>query len=92
MVGPGQFQSEDLIALSMAVAALHFFALNVLYPKFLGNRMQINPLAVTLALLFWGWLWGGVGLVLPQFDHSCARRSIFDHVESLKPWGRGWEE
>jgi predicted PurR-regulated permease PerM len=86
MVGLGQFQSEDLIALSMAVAALHFFALNVLYPKFLGNRMQINPLAVTLALLFWGWLWGGVGLVL-AIPITAAAKIIFDHVESLKPWG-----
>jgi len=86
MVGLGQFQSEDLIALSMAVAALHFFALNVLYPKFLGNRMQLNPLAVTLALLFWGWLWGGVGLVL-AIPITAAAKIIFDHVESLKPWG-----
>jgi predicted PurR-regulated permease PerM len=86
VVGLGQFQSEDLIALSMAVAALHFFALNVLYPKFLGNRMQLNPLAVTLALLFWGWLWGGVGLVL-AIPITAAAKIIFDHVESLKPWG-----
>jgi predicted PurR-regulated permease PerM len=86
MVGLGQFQSEDLIALSMAVAALHFFALNVLYPKFLGNRMQLNPLAVTMALLFWGWLWGGVGLVL-AIPITAAAKIIFDHVDSLKPWG-----
>src|SRR5215475_1078234 len=86
LVGLGHFQSEDLIALSMAVAALHFFALNVLYPKFLGNRMQLNPLAVTLALLFWGWLWGGVGLVL-AIPITAAAKIIFDHVDSLKPWG-----
>jgi len=86
MVGLGQFQSEDLIALSMAVAALHFFALNVLYPKFLGNRMQINPLAVTLALLFWGWLWGGVGLVL-AIPITGAAKIIFEHVESMKHSG-----
>ncbi|HMK22417.1 MAG TPA: AI-2E family transporter, partial [Terriglobales bacterium] len=63
-VGFGQLASEDLLALLVAVAALHFFALNVLYPKFLGNRLQLNPLAVTMALLFWGWFWGGMGLVL----------------------------
>ena len=86
VVGLGQFGSEDLIALSVAVAALHFFALNVLYPKFLGNRMQLNPLAVTLALLFWGWLWGGIGLVL-AIPITAAVKIIFDHVESLRPWG-----
>jgi len=86
MVGLGQFGSEDLVALSLAVVALHFFAMNVLYPKFLGNRMQLNPLAVTMSLLFWGWLWGGVGLVL-AIPITAAIKIIFDHVESLKPWG-----
>jgi predicted PurR-regulated permease PerM len=86
MVGLGQLESGDLFALSVAVVALHFFALNVLYPKFLGNRMQLNPLAVTMALLFWGWLWGGVGLVL-AIPITAAIKIIFDHVESLKPWG-----
>jgi predicted PurR-regulated permease PerM len=86
MVGLGQLESGDLLALSVAVVALHFFALNVLYPKFLGNRMQLNPLAVTLALLFWGWLWGGMGLVL-AIPITAAMKIIFDHVEALKPWG-----
>jgi len=86
MVGLGQLDSGDLIALSVAVVALHFFALNVLYPKFLGNRMQLNPLAVTMAVLFWGWLWGGIGLAL-AIPITAAIKIIFDHVESLKPWG-----
>ena len=85
-VGFGQMASEDLLALMVAVAALHFFALNVLYPKFLGNRLQLNPLAVTLALLFWGWFWGGMGLVL-AIPITAAVKIIFDHIDSLKPWG-----
>ncbi len=86
MVGLGQLESGDLVALSVMVVALHFFALNVLYPKFLGNRMQLNPLAVTMTLLFWGWLWGGMGLIL-AIPITAAMKIIFDHVESLKAWG-----
>jgi predicted PurR-regulated permease PerM len=86
-VGVGQLASEDLLALLVAVAALHFFALNVLYPKFLGNRMQLNPLAVTIALLFWGWFWGGIGLVL-AIPITAAVKIVFDHIDALKPWGR----
>jgi len=85
-VGFGQLHNEDLFALLVAVAALHFFALNVLYPKFLGNRLQLNPLAVTLALLFWGWYWGGIGLVL-AIPLTAAVKIIFDHIDALKPWG-----
>ncbi len=86
MVSLGQLESGDLAAISLMVAALHFFALNVLYPKVLGNRMQLNPLAVTIALLFWGWLWGGMGLIL-AIPITAAMKIIFDHVEALKPWG-----
>ena len=86
IVGLGQLDSGDLAAISLMVAALHFFALNVLYPKVLGNRMQLNPLAVTITLLFWGWLWGGMGLVL-AIPITAAMKIIFDHVEALKPWG-----
>ena len=86
IVGLGQLDSGELAAISLIVAALHFFALNVLYPKVLGNRMQLNPLAVTITLLFWGWLWGGMGLVL-AIPITAAMKIIFDHVEALKPWG-----
>ena len=86
LVGLGQTDSGDLFAICVLVLALHFFALNVMYPKFLGNRMQINPLAVTIALLFWGWLWGAMGLIL-AIPITAAMKIIFDHVESLKPWG-----
>ena len=86
IVGLGPLDSGDLAAISLIVAALHFFAMNVLYPKVLGNRMQINPLAVTIALLFWGWLWGGMGLIL-AIPITAAMKIIFDHVEALKTWG-----
>jgi len=60
--------------------------LNVLYPKFLGNRLQLNPLAVTLSALLWGSLWGAVGLLL-CVPITAALKIIFDHVERLKPYG-----
>ncbi len=85
-VGIGKFSSEDFLAIAITVIALHLIALNVLYPKFLGNRLQLNPLAVTMALLFWAWLWGAAGLVL-AIPITAAMKIIFDHIESLKPWG-----
>jgi predicted PurR-regulated permease PerM len=86
VVGLGQLDSGGLFAISVMVLALHFLALNVLYPKFLGNRMRLNPLAVTMALLFWGWLWGGMGLIL-AIPITAAMKIIFDHVDALNPWG-----
>ncbi len=78
--------SQDIFAIAIAVVALHLVALNILYPKFLGNRMRLNPLAVTMALLLWAWLWGAIGLVL-AIPITAAMKIVFDHVETLKPYG-----
>src|SRR5882724_1258381 len=85
-VGLEHLGSQDIFAISVVVIALHLVALNILYPKFLGNRMQLNPLAVTMALLLWAWLWGAMGLVL-AVPITAAMKIIFDHIESLKPYG-----
>ena len=37
---------------------------NVLIPKFIGSRVEIGPVAATVGILFWGWLWGVLGLLL----------------------------
>jgi predicted PurR-regulated permease PerM len=86
VVAMDQSQSTDVIVIIVTVFLLHVFSLNVLYPKFLGNRLQLNPLAVTISLLFWGWLWGAMGLVL-AIPLTGAIRIVFDHVQPLRPYG-----
>jgi predicted PurR-regulated permease PerM len=84
--GIGQINSEQVFIVVLTVLGLHLFALNVLYPKIIGKRLQLNPLAVTLALLFWGWLWGAMGLIL-AVPITAALKIVFDHVDGLRPWG-----
>jgi predicted PurR-regulated permease PerM len=82
----GHVHSAGLLGIAITVFGLHLFALNVLYPKFLGSRLQLNPLAVTLALLFWGFIWGAMGLVL-AIPITAGIKIILDHVEPLRPYG-----
>jgi predicted PurR-regulated permease PerM len=86
LVSVGQLQASDLLALALIVFVVHLIGLNVLYPKFLGSRLQLNPLAVTVALLFWGWLWGAIGLAL-AIPITAAMKIIFDNVEGLRAYG-----
>jgi predicted PurR-regulated permease PerM len=69
-----------------SIIGLHLLAMNVLYPKILGKRLQLNPLALTLALLFWGWLWGAMGLIL-AVPITGAFKIICDHIDPLRPYG-----
>jgi predicted PurR-regulated permease PerM len=84
--GFGQVHGGGMLTIVLTVLGLHVFAINILYPKLIGRRLQLNPLAVTIALLIWGWLWGAVGLIL-AVPLTAALKIIFDHVESLRPYG-----
>jgi len=41
---------------------------------------------VTVTLLFWGWLWGAMGLIL-AIPITAGAKIVFDHIESLRPYG-----
>jgi predicted PurR-regulated permease PerM len=78
---------EVYLFLTASVAVLHLLALNLLYPKFVGSRVHLNPLVVTIALMFWGMLWGGIGLLL-AIPMTAALKAVCDNVGSLQHYGR----
>jgi len=78
---------KDILVILAVVTVLHVVAMNLFYPKVLGNRLRLNPVVLTIALLFWGWLWGGIGLLL-AIPLTAAMKITFDHVASLRPYGR----
>jgi predicted PurR-regulated permease PerM len=86
VAGLGTLNSTGLLIVVATVLALHVFSLNVLYPKFLGKRLQLNPLVVTLALLIWGWIWGAPGLVL-AVPVTGAIKIVCDNFRPLQRFG-----
>jgi predicted PurR-regulated permease PerM len=84
--GLGQLHGGGVLVIAVTVFGLHVFAINVFYPKLIGKRLQLNPLVVTMSLLVWSWIWGAAGLML-AVPITAALKIIFDHVESLRPYG-----
>ena len=74
------------LTIAASVAAVHFLAVNILTPKLVGQRVNLNAFAVTVAMMFWAWLWGGFGLIL-AVPITAAIKAVCDNVESLKPYG-----
>ena len=75
------------LIIASTVGFLHLVGLNLLYPKMVGSRVHLNPLAVTVALMFWGLLWGGAGLVL-AIPITAGMKAVFDNVHGLEVYGR----
>ena len=69
------------------LTGIHIFALNLIAPQLVGKRLRLNAVAITVSLLFWGWVWGGMGLLL-AIPITATLRVICDHTESWKPIGR----
>jgi predicted PurR-regulated permease PerM len=75
------------VVIGSTVAFFHLMALNLLYPKLVGARVHLNPLVVTVALMFWGFLWGGIGLVL-AIPLTAALKAVCDHYPGLGAYGK----
>jgi predicted PurR-regulated permease PerM len=75
------------IAIAVVLTSIHLLAQNFILPHLVGRRVQLNAVAVTISLLFWGWVWGGMGLVL-AIPITASLRVVCDHTESWKPISR----
>ena len=84
--GMGVLTKSQLGIVVVSVVALHLITMNVLYPKIIGRRLRLNPLAVALSLLFWAWIWGAFGLIL-AIPLMASTKIICDYVEPLQPLG-----
>jgi predicted PurR-regulated permease PerM len=56
---PGPF-----LVITLTILLLHVVSANLLAPRFIATRVSIGPVAATVGILFWGWLWGVMGLLL----------------------------
>jgi AI-2 transport protein TqsA len=57
---------------------------NWIEPRLTGQKLGLSPLLVLLALAFWGWLWGIVGMVL-AVPLTAAVKIILANIKETKP-------
>jgi predicted PurR-regulated permease PerM len=82
-----QFGEIDM-ALAVAGASLliHTIVGNLLMPWLTSRSSRMNPVAVFIGVLGWGWLWGVWGLLL-GIPILMVVKAVCDRVEHLKPVG-----
>jgi predicted PurR-regulated permease PerM len=84
--GMGIVNRTGVLVILLTVVGLHVVTLNVLYPKIVGKQLRLNPLAITLSLLFWAWIWGAMGLIL-AVPIIGATKIICDYIDPLRGFG-----
>jgi len=59
-----QHGSGGAIGVAIGYGLVNFGLDNFVQPQLLGNRFGISALVVVLSVIFWGWLWGPLGMFL----------------------------
>ena len=82
-----QFHTATMAALAVGIAAgVAGVEAYVITPWLMSRTAEMNPAAVFIGLLFWGWMWGLPGLFL-AVPILMVIKSVSDHVEALQPIG-----
>ncbi len=85
LVGFLQFGSLNMaMMVGGASLVIHTLIGNLLTPWLTSRASQMNPVAVFVGLLAWGWLWGVWGLLL-GIPILMIVKAVCDRVDDLKP-------
>lgn len=79
------FTTQLLIIASYAL--IQFIDNNILVPRIVSSKVQINALISIVVVLLGAALWGVPGMFL-SIPFIAVLKIIFDRIEGLKPWGK----
>ena len=74
------------LAVIGAYLVIQFFDNNILMPRVVSSKVQVNALISIVGVLMGGALWGVSGMFL-SIPLIGVLKIVFDRVEGLQPWG-----
>ena len=79
----GDFTKPLMVLILMIVSAN--LVGNIIEPKILGDKLNLSPILLLLSLIFWGYLWGLLGMILsvPIMSMIKIILSKFEHTKPL---------
>ena len=82
-----QFGTLNMVLLVGGISMLlHILEAFLLTPWLTSRANKMNPFAIFVGVLAWGWLWGVWGLLL-GVPILVITKAICDRVDDLKPVG-----
>lgn len=87
-LGVVSFMQFDDLPRTLTVAGVAFLITTLegflLTPALMGRAARMNPVAIFVGLLFWGWVWGVWGAIL-AVPMLMMIKAVCDHIEDLQP-------
>lgn len=71
----------------IAYIVIQFIDNNILVPRIVSSKVQINALMSIIVVLLGNQLWGVSGMFL-SIPFVAVLKIIFDRIEPLRPWGK----
>lgn len=86
LVGITTFDSLSLALAAPAIMLiLSVFSAQVVMPLVLGRGLRLNPVAIFISVMLWGWLWGIVGVLL-AVPLLASFKIVCERIEPLAPF------
>jgi predicted PurR-regulated permease PerM len=84
------FVQFDDVGKALTVSGVSFIITSLegflLTPALMGRAARMNPVAIFVGLLFFGWVWGVWGAIL-AVPMLMMIKAVCDHIEDLQPIG-----
>ncbi|MCJ8208772.1 AI-2E family transporter [Mucilaginibacter sp. RS28] len=75
------------LGIIVAYLVIQFIDNNIIFPRFVSFKVQINALISIVVVFLGNALWGVSGMFL-SVPFVAVLKIIFDRIEDLKPWGK----
>lgn len=76
--------SLNILIVTLGLMLTQMIIGNVLEPKIAGRNLNLSPMIILISLIFWGYIWGIIGMIL-AVPLTSAIKIIFSHINILKP-------
>ena len=84
MVAALQLGVGPALTLALLYAVINLFLGSILDPIIVGRHLRLSTLAVLIALIFWGWAWGLIGMFL-AVPLTAAAKIVMENSPALRP-------
>ena len=85
-MGVVQFYPDmgKIAAVSISMIATQVTIGNFIDPRLQGRRLNISPLLILFSLIFWGWIWGVMGMFL-SVPITVVLQIACENIPALRP-------